>query len=664
MLRCEGGLYQRLINFLLNGTKVAEARTDGQGVVRASFHLGDSVAPGQATVTAQYNGDDVRGPCSDAKPMTIVSAPTDLVVGDTFGDAGAMGVVMARLRRTTDYEGVSGRRVDFRIDGTSVGHASTDARGWASLEVSLPEGMAPGSHPVAASFGGDVSYGGSSATGTLTVRQATVLAVEDSAGPPETAVPLRAQVQRQSDGTPVEGVSVVFEVGGTYAGSAATGADGIAVLSWAVTDGPVTRTLAAAFDGNSTYQGSSAEGTFTLVAGDTTLSVADIASTPGGTAALRAHLSRTHDGGGVAGKSVTFTLEGTGIGSVTTDDEGTAVHDYSVPWTMTAGTYTVVAQFSGDAGYNPSSGSGTLTLAHAGCVLTVTDADGLPGDLVSLEAVLARSTDAVGIAGRSVAFVLDGSPIGAAETGSAGIASLAHRLPSDMAAGTYALEATFAGDETFLPSAGSGRLTVLPVSTELLVNDVFAEPGTSANLTACLRQTAGSKPGIAGKTVEFAVAGTSLGPGSLTNSNGMSYMAYAVPSDLSSSQTISASFSGDATYAASSGSGTLYVGRPNLRMSLVSLTRQSGQVIAMINIRNTGTAPARACRVTLATLRSAATVTPLPVTVGDIPQGPDGVNVQLVWNGTVGAPGVATLLRVTAVHATGSASSSLRVTLP
>ena len=663
VLRCEGGLYQRFVRFSLNGTGVTDGRTDGQGVVRASFVLGDAIPPGVGTVTAHYDGDDVRGSCSDAKPITIVAAPTDITVADTFGDAGAGGTVTARLRRTTDYGGVSSRRIDFTIDGTSAGHAATGTGGWALLDVALPPGMAPGAHPVAASFGGDPSYGGSSATGTLTVRQPTILAVEDATGPPATAVSLRSQVLLQSDGSPVVGISVTYSLEGTYVGAATTAADGIASLTWEVTDGPLSRILGAEFAGDSTYSGSSAEGTFTLVAGETTLSVDDAESAPGATAAIRAHLVRVQDGGGVGGKSVSLTLDGTEIGTVTTDDQGAASHDYTVPWTMTAGSHALGAQFSGDARYNPSSGSGTLTLTQAECLLEVSDAEGVPGGLVSAKATLKRTSDEVGIPERTVAFGLEGTALGSAETNGEGLASLTHRIAADLVPGTYTLDAAFAGDATFLECAGTGQLTLTHVPTELLVNDVFAEPGTSATLAACLRRTDGAKPGILGKDVSFAVDGTGAGTAS-TDENGMSRVPYAVPVGLTTNPTISASFGGDATYAASEGSGTLRLGKAILRISLVSLTRQGGQIVATITIRNTGTAPASACRVTLASLRSTATVTPVPVIVGDIAPGTAGTNVQLAWNGSVGSPGLAAILRVAAAHATGSASSSLRVKLP
>ena len=67
-----------------------------------------------------------------------------------------------------------------------------------------------------------------------------------------------------------------------------------------------------------------------------------------------------------------------------------------------------------------------------------------------------------GVAGRSIAFTLNGTSVGSATTGSGGVATLSGVSLSGIAAGSYAgaIGASFAGDATYAGSSGSGALTV------------------------------------------------------------------------------------------------------------------------------------------------------------------------------------------------------------
>ena len=102
----------------------------------------------------------------------------------------------------------------------------------------------------------------------------------------------------------------------------------------------------------------------------TTLAVA-VASGPfNGTADLSATLSSSSVG--VRVKSINFTLNGTAVGSGTTDGSGTATIPAVSLAGMSAGSYpgAVAASFAGDNGYSASNGSNTLTVSLAAQSIT------------------------------------------------------------------------------------------------------------------------------------------------------------------------------------------------------------------------------------------------------------------------------------------------------
>jgi hypothetical protein len=112
---------------------------------------------------------------------------------------------------------------------------------------------------------------------------------------------------------------------------------------------------------------------FSLVAtgpAATSLTVAPASGTYGGTASLSATL--TSSGTPVGGKSISFTLNGTAVGSAATNGSGTATLPNASLSGIGAGTYPtgVGASFAGDATYASSGGINSLTIAKADQTIT------------------------------------------------------------------------------------------------------------------------------------------------------------------------------------------------------------------------------------------------------------------------------------------------------
>jgi hypothetical protein len=97
----------------------------------------------------------------------------------------------------------------------------------------------------------------------------------------------------------------------------------------------------------------------------TTLAMSPASGTYGGATNMSATL--TSSDSGVSGKSISFTLNGSGVGSVPTDAAGVATLSNVSLTGIDAGTYpgAVGATFSGDTGYAAATGSSDLTIAKA-----------------------------------------------------------------------------------------------------------------------------------------------------------------------------------------------------------------------------------------------------------------------------------------------------------
>jgi hypothetical protein len=181
----------------------------------------------------------------------------------------------------------------------------------------------------------------------------------------------------------------------------------------------------------------SSGGTFSIFSGfwlavalpASTLSVPDVTGAYGGNVSLTAILSS--NGTNISNKSITFTLNGTNVGTAITDANGLATLTGVSLSGINAGTYAdaVTAQFAGDLTFAASNGAGQLIVQKATPLLQVTGGS----------------------------FTYDGQPHGAAAIATGvnnealGPITLLYGGAGDIPvnAGTYSITATFAGNQNY-----------------------------------------------------------------------------------------------------------------------------------------------------------------------------------------------------------------------
>lgn len=183
----------------------------------------------------------------------------------TTGSYGQTVPLRVRMNAVSLGGWICNRTIAFSVDGNPVGSANTGVDGWATLNYTIPESLAPGTHNVTFAFSGDFFFGARTATvAALTVQKAnTQLSVPTRSGYKGQPVTLQATLTRTTDNAPLPGKTVQFAIDGNPVGSAVTNSSGVATLNITIPSNVAcgNRSLSATFAGDSRYNPGSGTGT-------------------------------------------------------------------------------------------------------------------------------------------------------------------------------------------------------------------------------------------------------------------------------------------------------------------------------------------------------------------------------------------------------------------
>ena len=202
----------------------------------------------------------------------------------------------------------------------------------------------------------------------------TQLSVSDTAGVNNETINLTATLSATNN-NPVIGKEITFQVNGSTVGTANTDANGIATLTYTITQTPGTYNIGVVFAEDDDYLGTTGSGTLTVDKKVTTLVVSDVSGVNGQNVNLQATL--TDNGTALPGKPIQFAVNGITIGTANTDANGIATLTYTI--TQNTGTYDITAIFSGDSEYLDCVGVGFLSVdPSAGLYLNITTSNANP----------------------------------------------------------------------------------------------------------------------------------------------------------------------------------------------------------------------------------------------------------------------------------------------
>lgn len=500
------------------------------------------------THTVILKVSDPYGASATDTVVIAINASTTLTVPDVNAKVGATVALNATL--TSSGAAVSGKSIIIKLDGVEVSSspATTDSNGLASVNYTVAEGTV-GTHTIAATFAGDASYPASSGSGTLTVSKSnTAVAVANISTGAGQTVTLSATLTRTSDNGPLSGKSVSFKEAGSDVGTATTDASGVASINYTVPAGASsgTQSIGASFAGDANYNAGTGSGTLTIRT-NTSLTVSNATAAYGSAVSLKATLRA--GSAAVAGRDVSFRVDGNAVGTATTNSTGIATLPHVA--NESVGAHVLTAEFAADATYAASkSPDGTLTVTKAVSKVTVSAATAKFSAVVVLRATLKVGT--VAIPNTTLTFKIDGVTVGTAATDPSGLASLLHTVTESV--GTHTITVVFDGDANDKPSTGTGTLTVQLASTRVAADNVKKTAGSSVTYGAKLTRTTDSSA-LAGKQLDFydTATNTLLGSGT-TDASGRATITLTAPA-VGVKQSITVRFVGDANYAASSGVG-------------------------------------------------------------------------------------------------------------
>jgi alpha-tubulin suppressor-like RCC1 family protein len=201
-----------------------------------------------------------------------------------------------------------------------------------------------------------------------------------------------------------------------------------------------------------------------------------------------------------------------------------------------------------------------------------------------LAARLYELPDYVPLPNREVTFLVDGTPVGTAETDEDGKATLEYLVPESLDTGLKRLAVEFAGDALLDACRGASTLNVSPADVQyswLSVSSLSpGQFGQTRLLAARLRRQGDHAP-LAGREAVFRVQNRTVGR-SITDASGQATIPYTILESLGlGDKLVTVEFQGDGTYAAARKSTTLQVVRTSTQFTVHDLRTQAGRYVGL-----------------------------------------------------------------------------------
>ncbi|WP_330347892.1 Ig-like domain repeat protein [Streptomyces sp. NBC_00582] len=533
------------------------------GGTATTTHVYTSTTGSPFTVTATYSGNvnfagstgtDTQTVTQAATSTPVVSSPDPSVVGQSV-------TFTATVVPVAPGAGSPSGTVTFNFgdgsptqSGTLVGGTATVTHAYTSTTGSP--------FTVTATYSGNANFAGSTGTDTQTVNQAATTTTVSSSPDPSVVgqpVTITATVAPMAPGAGTPTGTVTFNFGDGSPSQVANLVGGTATVTHAYTSTTGSPfTVTATYGGNVNFAGSSGTDTQTVnqAATTTTVSSSPDPSVVGQPVTITATVAPMAPGAGTPTGLATVSFGDGSPSQVVNVVGGTATVTHT--YTSTTGSpYTITASYSGNSNFLPSFGIDTQTVNQAATSTTVSSSPdpSVVGQPVTFTATVAPVAPGAGSPSGTVTFNFgDGSPT---QSGTlvGGTATVTHAYTTTTGS-PFAVTATYSGNANFAGSTGSDTQTVNQAVTTTTVSS-SPDPsvvGQSVTFTATVLPVAPGAGSPSG-TVTF-----NFGDGSPTQSGtlvgGTATVTHAYTSTTGSPFTVTATYSGNANFAGSTGSDT------------------------------------------------------------------------------------------------------------
>ncbi|HEX4155828.1 MAG TPA: Ig-like domain repeat protein [Acidobacteriaceae bacterium] len=527
------------ITFYDGATPIGTATLNSSGTASITTA---TLAPGTHALSAQYPGDNTNASGESNTISEVIQQAATTTTLSTTNATPTVGTSVTFTATISSAEGpLPSGSVTFTDGGTTLGTEALDGSGTATLTLSS---LAPGTHSIVASYGGDTDDAVSSSSPlTETVAQiATVTTLSSDANPLSAGgtLHLTATVALAPGAAADGGLtgSVTFTDGITTLGTVAVDGSGHATFDVStLTVG--SHTMVASYGGATNYATSSSTALTQVVQKTATT----VTVTPSATTVL-------------TGKSVTFAVtvtSATGIptGTVTLHDgsvvlgqttlNAQGVASFSLS-NLTTGTHSLTVSYDGDANYSTStSPAWTETVNLAQPTVTLSG----PADPVDVgtSVTLSGTLSSPGITPAGTLMLRDGSTTIATQSASGSFTF----ATSSLALGNHSLSVAYSGDSDNAAASSATISVVIQQAPTATALGLSANPATFGQPVTLTASVVSDSPSLTG-TVTFFDGSASLGSAMLLT-NGTATLTTSVLSF--GTHSLTASYSGDGQHEAS-----------------------------------------------------------------------------------------------------------------
>ncbi len=384
----------------------------------------------------------------------------------TAGAAAGTVLQPISLTATLTWNGtpIAGVTVKFTTPDGQTLTGTTNASGLATASYTPPSGTY-GALTYTATFEGNSEYMPISDTGDVTISRVGTQIIADTAAswlvgnmcyvPTTTTTTIGQAVPNGTVRYTLPDASTFDDV---------TNIDGIAELYWDVPARQRTCTIYARFQGDGVHAPCETSIVVSLPI-TTHISVVGGKAYAGNRCSLVAYLWEGAALYGIPGKTLTYSLGGTTIGSApTVGTYGKAALTYTVPAATAAGNHTLTVSFAGDTDWPATTNTGTLQVLAAKkntyvWVHSHGAARNVPTKLTCYLYDYRPNGDLLPMASKPIEFRIATTTVAAVSTGADGKAWVAY-IPSSAGALTQTM--SYAGDDEYNPATNTGTLTVAP----------------------------------------------------------------------------------------------------------------------------------------------------------------------------------------------------------
>jgi hypothetical protein len=249
--------------------------------------------------------------------------------------------------------------------------------------------------------------------------------------------------------------------------------------------------------------------------------------------------------------------------------------------TLAVGTYSLTAQYAGDANYLSSTSAAVSVTVSSQATTTTTSLTATPNPVATGQ-ILTLTADVQGTGstapGGTVSFLSGSTPLGTAPLNSSGVATL---TITTLSVGTYSLTAQYAGNASFLSSTSGAVSVTVSSQAAATTTTLTASPnpvlaGQTLTLTAAVQGIGNIAPT---GTVNFLNGSALLGTATL-NSSGVATLT--TTSLAAETYSLTAQYSGDVSFLPSTSSA--------VSLTVNAQTTTSGD---SFSLNTTGSAPSQ-----------------------------------------------------------------------